>query len=111
MKLNRSTRAWRAEGNSAPGTWIWGKCPPRAATPVAQCPRAQKNGGSMVSAVASHLPAKYPVRPARIHQDHWQEKQRADQKEALRARRGCRLPQREAVRDDHRPKDDRHAEV
>src|SRR5262245_44430991 len=61
---------------------------------------------SVVAEIATDLSSKYPIRPARVHENDRQHEERPDQQEGLRARWGRRLPQRKPVRDDHRPETD-----
>src|SRR5262245_24171145 len=66
---------------------------------------------SVVADVAVHLAAEYPIRPSRVHQDHRQQHESADQPERRSALGGRRLPQREMVRHDHRIEADGDADV
>ena len=65
----------------------------------------------MIADVGSHLAAKHPIGPARIHQDYRQEYERSNKQECLRPIGGSCLPKRKMGRYDQRVKADGNSEI
>src|SRR5712671_3217834 len=78
----------------------------RAGGPFARVQNQVSSSASVVADVAADLSSEDPIRPARIHEDHRQQEQRADQQEALGAGRRGRVPYADLMGHDHRPQAD-----
>src|SRR3979411_2232088 len=57
--------------------------PPVSGVPFSGVQNPVSSPASVVTNVAADLSSENPIRPARIHEDHRQQEQRADQQEAL----------------------------
>src|SRR4051794_791113 len=69
------------------------------------------DGRSVIADIRPDFAAKYPIGPARVHQDHRQEDECADQQKRLRSIRGRSFPQSKVVGHDHRIKTDRNTDI